>query len=167
MTKRHTLLLEDFAPFFETKDGKLVMKVRSTRRPAGTVVGFKNNEGYLKFYFQGRIVAVHRVVFLLEHGYCPDYVDHINGDKSDNRVENLRDATNCQNTQNAKMSSKNTTGVKGVHKLKDGFGYQVYITANGKRKRFGTFKDFELAELVAVEARAKYHGKFANYGVQL
>jgi hypothetical protein len=133
----------------------------------GSVVGHNGYQGYKKFRHNGRFINVHRVIFLLSHGYCPDFVDRINGDKSDNRIENLRPATNVENTRNAKLSARNETGIKGVHALKNGMGYQVYIGINGKKKRFGTFKDVELAELVAIEARAKYHGAFANNGVKL
>ena len=164
---KYAMSYEEFAKHFYVEDGVLYRLTPTRKQKVGTAVGHKNDEGYLKVLFNGRSVPVHRIIFLLTHGYCSEVVDHINGIKDDNRAENLRAATNAQNIKNSKLSVRNKTGVKGVHALKNGTGYQVYISIDSKRKRFGTFKDIELAELVAVEARAKYHGAFANNGVRL
>lgn len=93
-------------------------------------------------------------------------IDHINNKTYDNRIENMRLATVSENNQNALMRKDNTSGVKGVSWNKRDKVYAVAISINGKRKMFGTFVDFELAELVVNEARDKFHGKFANYGIK-
>lgn len=93
--------------------------------------------------------------------------DHINNKTDDNRIENMRLATVSENNQNARMRKDNTSGVKGVSWNKRDKVYAVAISVNGKRKIVGTFVDFELAELVANEARDKFHGKFANYGIKI
>ncbi len=80
----------------------------------------------------------------------------------DNRIENLRLATASQNMMNRKKFKNNRSGVTGVSWHKKSERWFVYIDANKKRKNIGYFDDFELAELVAIEARDLYHGKFAR-----
>jgi hypothetical protein len=161
----HKLVYEDFAPYFKVDGGNLIRIDGTTKTKPNSVVGYFDDEGYIKTKFKKKIYFVHRIIYLLTHKECPDVIDHINGIKNDNRPENLRAstvATNCQN----RFDTHSNCGVKGVHKLKNGTGYQVYINLDGKRKRLGTYQDIELAELVAFEARSKYHGAFANNGVK-
>jgi len=54
------------------------------------------------------------LIFLYHHGYLPKFVDHIDGNKKNNRIENLREATKSQNAMNQKVSTRNTSGIKGV-----------------------------------------------------
>ena len=107
--------------------------------------------------------SVHRLVWLMHHGVLPEFLDHINGNKLDNRIENLRPATKSQNNQNKRLYSNNTSGVKGVCWHKRIKKWQVNVRVNGKQKSFGFFDDIELAELVASEARNKLHGQFARH----
>jgi hypothetical protein len=90
-------------------------------------------------------------------------VDHIDGNPSNNRIENLRGATNAQNLQNAKIHQNNTSGIKNVHFDKQKNRWNVQLRIDKKIKHFGLYKDLELAELVATEARNKYHGDFARH----
>jgi hypothetical protein len=99
----------------------------------------------------------------MHHGYLPYHVDHINGIKNDNRIENLRPASKAENSYNSKLKKNNTSGIKSVRWNKINKVWMVTLGVNGKAKYFGSFKDIELAELVAIEARNKYHGQFANY----
>lgn len=154
---------KDFAPFFEYKDGQLIRKVSSKRSKAG-VVGSKTTKGYLIVGHNGKYYFVHRIIYLLNHGNCPQFIDHINGIKTDNRIENLRQADIFTNHYNAKISLNNTSGAKGVHKLKRQKGYQARINVNGKRKHLGTFSTFELADEFVSLAREMLHGEFANHG---
>jgi hypothetical protein len=165
--KRLELDYEDLSKHFKVIGGDLVRLVDSKHTKAGDVVGSLSNEGYLRFGHNGNLYAVHRAIYLLTHGNLPRFIDHINGIKSDNRPENLREASNSQNCCNSKISVKNTSGVKGVHKLKNGKGYQGSITLNGKRKFLGVFETLELADEFVSLARDMVHGKFANTGVRL
>lgn len=89
-------------------------------------------------------------------------LDHINDNNTDNRIENIRSASRSQNMWNTGLAKNNTSGVKGVTWKADKHKWRVRIGVNGKRIHIGDFADFELAELVAFEARAKYHGQFAR-----
>jgi hypothetical protein len=101
------------------------------------------------------------LIFLLEHGYLPKEIDHINGDRPDNRIENLREATRRENPYNQGMCKNNTSGFRGVSWHNHSKAWLVRLCVNGKSKIIGYFKDLELAGLVADEARALHHGKFA------
>ena len=97
------------------------------------------------------------------NGYLPKFIDHIDCNPSNNKIENLREATFSQNQHNTKKRITNTSGVKNVHWYKPLKKWMVYIMINKKRKHLGYFNNIELAELVAQEARNKYHGKYARH----
>ena len=121
-------------------------------------------DGYLRVGFNSRQYLVHRVIFLYHHGFLPECLDHINGIRSDNRIENLRPATSYENICNSKFRSDNTSGVKGVHWNCVKKKWQVRLHVEKKVKSLGYYDDLELAELVIMEARDKYHKEFANHG---
>ena len=119
--------------------------------------------GYKYVRVDGKLQREHRYIWEKHFGAIPDgvQIDHINGDRADNRIENLRLATPAQNAQNRLGANKtNKLGVKGVQQLPSG-KYRVRIYAEGKDKHLGTYKELELAELISNEARVKYFGEFA------
>jgi len=151
---------------YEYKDGQLFYKKSPVWKIAvGSKAGSLNKDGYIKVSIDQKKIFAHRVIFLMHHGYLPEEVDHINGNRSDNRIENLRASTKVENHYNEKIRSNNKSGVKGVSWHKASQKWQVIVTACKRKISMGLFNDFELAELVAHEARAKFHGKFANSGV--
>lgn len=91
-------------------------------------------------------------------------LDHINGVLTDNRIENLRPATVVQNQRNAIKRKDNTSGVKNVSWHKGAKKWGVQMCVNKRIKHLGYYADLELAELVAKEARAKFHLDFACDG---
>lgn len=91
------------------------------------------------------------------HGYEPSEIDHINRNRADNRIENLREVSRTQNNYNHPMRTDNTSGVRGVSWNKIKNKWRVYINVEKQRLELGHFKDFDLACLVADEARDKYH----------
>jgi len=137
---------------FHYKDGQLYRLVKPSTEKYNTVS------------IDGKLYLHHRIVFLYHYGYLPKCVDHIDNNPKNNRIENLREATVSQNQLNAKKSIKNTSGIKGVTFNKKTNQWNVHISINKKLKNLGSFKDIELAELVAIEARNKYHGEFARHG---
>ena len=125
-------------------------------------VGYCEN-GYTKIDIEGKAYYAHRLAWLYMYGEMPKlHLDHINCDKSDNRICNLREATRFENLRNTGKNIKNTSGAKNVYLHKSTGKWQVKIAFDGKSKHLGLFDDFELADLVAVEARSKYHGQFAR-----
>lgn len=148
---------------FDYKDGNLIRKVAARgRAQVGTIAGSRGKNDYWYACVDNITYPLHLLVWIW-HGFDP-YVepDHKNRISSDNRIENLRPATRSQNMWNIGKAKNNTSGVKGVTWHKEKRKYRVRLGVNGKRIHIGDFADLELAELVAHEARAKYHGQFAN-----
>lgn len=149
---------------FDYKNGELYWKSNRGKVKAGSIAGRLATGTYKQVKINYQSYLNHRLIFLMHHGYMPDYVDHINGNKTDNRIENLREATKNQNQHNRKISTNSKSGVKGVFWHKRDKKWQVHIGTDSKLKYFGSFTDLELAKLVATEARNKYHGEYANHG---
>jgi hypothetical protein len=149
---------------FEYKEGSLYWKVRkATHVKIGARVGSPEVSGYETVYVDGRNWRIHRLVFLMQHGYLPKIIDHINGKRTDNRIENLRAADDNQNAHNQVLRSNNVSGIKGVSWNKDRQKWVVRVNHNKKTyQRY--VQDLELAELVAIEMRSKLHGEYANNG---
>jgi len=103
-----------------------------------------------------------RIIFLLHNGYLTDkkLVDHADGNPLNNKIENLRESTRCQNNQNSKIPKTNTSGHKGVYWDAKSKKWRVVIYANGKFHHFGFYENKEDAIKVAIEARNKLHGEF-------
>lgn len=155
------LLLE----LFEYKDGHLYWKKNANSSvKTGDKAGSIRNDGYWRIGINGKAHTAHRTIFLYHHGFLPQNIDHINGIKTDNRIENLRAATNSQNQCNAKINTKNKSGIKGVCWNKKAKKWVVYLYINGKYKDFGKYFDINVAKFVADTMRHKYHGEFANNG---
>lgn len=89
------------------------------------------------------------------------HIDHINGDKLDNRKDNLRVTTPSQNAMNRGSQSNNSSGYKGVIYDKARGKWRAEICFRGNRKHLGRFETAELAALAYNEAAIKYHGEFA------
>lgn len=149
---------------FDYKDGELYWKISlSSKSPKGCIAGTKGKDGYKRIGLNRKKYLNHRFIFLMHHGYLPKIVDHIDGNSENNRIENLRPATVSQNQWNSVKNQKNTSGYKNVTwsaKLKK---WQVIVRVYRKDIYIGYFEDLELADLVAQEARNKYHGEFANH----
>lgn len=153
------LLQEEMHYRYTYRDGNLYVKNPTCRRfPTGTLVGSLDAYGYRKHQLHGKTYKVHRTIFIMHYGYLPECVDHINGVRDDNRIENLRDADACTNQQNRKLNCRNTTGVRGVYRHRG--LYRVRIQAHNIVHELGEYKDFELASFIADEARRKLHGEF-------
>src|SRR5690606_41596588 len=100
----------------------------------------------------------------MEGKYPPDCVDHIDGDRSNNRLSNLRHASRSENNWNIKLDPRSTTGVKGVYFSKKDGSYMARISVSGKRVYIGSYKDIESAKIAIEKARGYMHGEYANHG---
>jgi len=148
---------------FEYRDGSLYWRVKKSYRvDIGKEAGCKNSHGYQVVRVNNVLYGVHRIIFLMHYGYVPKYVDHADRNPLNNRIDNLREATASENACNKIVQSNNKSGCKGVHWKKQIKHWVVEIQVNKAKKYLGIYKDFELAALVASEARELYHGKFAR-----
>ena len=111
----------------------------------------------------GKSIAEHHIIWYIHTGKFPvGDIDHINMDRADNRIENLRECSRSQNMLNTKAHRESSSGVKNVFFRKDTNKWSVRMSIDGVYKSLGSFGERELAELVAEEGRAKYHKEFAN-----
>jgi hypothetical protein len=150
---------------FEYRDGLLYWKKVThpnkqymTDKPAGSI----HKTGYRHITWKNKVYKTHRLIFMLHHGYLPPEIDHINGDRQDNRIENLRPANRSENQCNRFALANNTSGYPGVSWHKKSKAWCVRVMKNGRTVVQQYFKDLELAGLVAVEARSLYHGQYAK-----
>ena len=107
----------------------------------------------------GKPYLLHRLVYLYIHGYMPvNDIDHINGDKTDNRIENLRVVSKAGNQQNIRKAyTTSTSGLLGAFYSKKHRNWFSRICVNGKRKWLGTFENSNQAHQAYVEAKRYLH----------
>jgi len=150
---------------FKYEDGVLIWKVRPTIGvQVGDVAGTTMNIGYICVGIKTKRFLAHRIIFLMFRGYLPKVIDHVNGIRDDNRIENLRECTQAQNCRNRKMSKNNKSGAKGVHWCKAAQKWQGTITLNYKSYYLGLFDGFKETKEKVAAARLEMHKEFANNG---
>jgi hypothetical protein len=157
-TQNSTLTQDHVKSLFDYRDGQLY------RKSNGKLSACKHADGYLRSHISNKIHYNHRLIFLMHYGYIPTFIDHIDGDPSNNRIENLREATNNQNQHNKKIGVNNKSGVKNVHWSKSMKKWCVQISVDKKIKTVGFYDGLEIADNAAQEARKMYHGEYANNG---
>lgn len=150
---------------FEYRDGELYWKFRKSpsvkiNKPLGYVSKY---DRYSKVTIDRKSYKLHRIIFLFHKGYLPDYIDHINGNTLDNRIENLRETTYFGNTQNAKIRKDSSSSVKGVYFHKITKKWSASCQSNKKRYYLGLFDTIEEAEKVVKSARERLHMDFARH----
>lgn len=134
---------------------------RNSTIRAGDVAGWMTDEGYVAIEIRGKSHKAHRLAVLHVNGRWPkEAVDHRNGLKSDNRWDNLREATKAENGHNRAGANRNSkTGLLGVKVLtyKERQYYRAAITANGKRVYLGTHPTAEAAHAAYMKAKGELH----------
>ncbi len=131
---------------YDPIDGRFTRLISRPHSPAGSLADTKlDTYGYRMVRVGGKGYLAHRLAWFMFHGEWPSGdIDHINRDRTDNRLSNLRLATRQQNLRNARLSSLNSCGSKGVH-LYQGRYWSAAIWNDGKKKHLGYFDTQELA----------------------
>lgn len=111
----------------------------------GRKIGYDNGRGYLKASIDNKEYYLHRLAWLYSYGEFPELIDHKDQNKSNNKIENLRAATNSQNLHNRGVPVNNKSGHKGVHYIESRNKYLSSITINSKQQYLGIFKTIEEA----------------------
>ena len=115
------------------------------------------SKGYLTGSILRKYALAHRVSYALYHGEWPNNIDHINHNKSDNRIKNLRSVTKAENSKNLGMNKGNASGFNGVSWDKSKSRWAVKIHANGKRINLGYYIDLNAAIAAREDANMKYN----------
>lgn len=136
---------------------------RAKYRHRGKPVGYKDSDGYIHIRVNGGLYLAHRLAWLYVHGRWPQGgLDHKNGNPSDNRIANLREANQKQNMYNMKLKKNNRSGRKGVCWDKDRQLWRVVIQADGRWRQVGRFADIKDAFAARSDAEMRLHGVFAR-----
>lgn len=143
---------------YRAEDGALIRRIRRGCQHAGTIAGTPHSRGYIQISISGCFYLAHRLVWLHVHGEWPkEDIDHINGIKTDNRVENLRDVSPGTNTENMRRPrADNTSGYLGVSKDNTGY-WAAKINVSRKTIYIGRYATPELAYQAYVHTKRKLH----------
>lgn len=136
-------------------------KHASTSARAGQIAGSINVDGYRVLHVRGNFVYGHHAAFALMSGRLGVRVDHRNTNRSDNRWDNLREATQRENVRN-RRGNRNRSGLKGAYRTKCGT-YYSRIEVDGVRIYLGSFSTEEQAHAAYCAAAAEHFGEFARY----
>lgn len=160
MSLTHARLIE--ALHYNKDTGVFTSLIKRSKTPVGTIVGWKDS-GYIKISLDGKVYRAHRLAVFYMTGSWPAHdTDHINGDGSDNRYENLRLATRGQNMMNIGLKKHNTSGWKGVSFYKKTGKWKSQIQSDGKKIGLGYFDDIKEAAEAYIFAALEMHGDYAR-----
>lgn len=161
---------ERLRELFDYRDGWLYFKVNLVAGGKyifiGEKAGYSTANGRVALRIDGYAFLVHRLVWAWHFGQTPVDMDvhHINGDRSDNRIENLRLASHSNTMASAGLSKSNTSGLKGVSFSSERAKWVAQITVNYQHMALGRFDTKEEAHAAYCAAADKYFGEFANFG---
>lgn len=138
-----------------------IWNARNAGRPA---ICCKNRNGYHHGAVFGKTITAHRAAWAIVHGEWPKHqIDHINGARTDNRIENLRDVPGAVNAKNQRRRAANTSGVTGVSYFARTRKWVVMIKGDGKVRNLGYFNTIEEAA-AARQAGNERYGFHPNHG---
>ena len=139
---------------FNLETGIVTNRIKTAKRTrVGEEAGSLGQKGYRQICISGRVYKTARVIWFYANGEWPATIDHINHERSDNRLCNLRSVTNAENCRNQSNASNNTSGVSGVSWHKAASKWQAQIMGNGKAIHLGLFNN--MADAITARSNAK------------
>lgn len=153
---------------YDAETGVFTRKVRTSKaNHVGDVAGCVRPNGYRGITVDGVSYLAHRLAWLYVHGEFPRlFMDHVNRNRDDNRISNLREATLSENSMNRGMQSNNTSGAKGVIWVEKEKRWHAECGVGNRKKVCKTFANYEDALSYVLNAREYFHGEFANHGME-
>ena len=148
---------------FDPSTGVFTYRTQTAHhRKVGDIAGTITAQGYRDIGIDSRVYKAHRLAWFYMHGQWPMHqIDHINGDRADNRIANLRDVTKTVNLQNQKRAHSNSAhgflGVRIESRWGDSPRYLARITVNGVRRSLGSFDTAEEAHAAYLNAKRAEH----------
>ena len=149
--------------FYNPDTGEFIWEAKRGRQSAGSIAGSSGHSPYVYIRVSGLVRLAHRAAFAWVHGRWPKgQIDHINGNTRDNRISNLREASNKQNQANVARRKDNTSGFKGVRPARTKGKWWANIYVDGKIRYLGTYETPEAAHQAYVKAAKIEFGEFAK-----
>jgi len=150
---------------FIYEDGNFIWNIRKTGIRYNTVAGnIHPKNGHIYIRIDKQKYLAHRLVWLWHHGEFPDqFIDHIDGNRTNNKIENLRAATITQNNQNSKLRITSKTGFKGVTYIASRKKYWARVIAFKRQYSLGYFDTPEQAHEAYKVGATKHHKEFARF----
>jgi HNH endonuclease/AP2 domain len=146
---------------YDPETGIFTFLVQRGARRIGQKAGCPDARGHLIFSIHGRSYRAHRVAWLYVHGRWPaQQIDHIDGIRDNNAINNLREASNLENSRNSKRYVTNKSGFKGVSFCKEKNKWVAHINTKGKTKHLGYFRTPELASILYEKTAKELFGEF-------
>ena len=150
---------------YEPNNGLFTWILKQTpksRIRTGEIAGSLNSHGYLRIRIDRHEYLSHRLAWFYIYGNWPEeQIDHINRNRTDNRILNLRSASHSENQQNKSIQKNNKSGAKGVYWNKKDHKWMVRIAVNGRRYFIGLFDHKDDAENAYLEAAIVHHQEFS------
>lgn len=152
----HELVKEYF--HYDEHTGVLTWKKCHFPKFVDKEASFKRKDGYLHVHFKSSHHLTHRLIWLWAHGeHASTFIDHINHNRADNRIANLRLVSRKQNNENRSKSKNKSSKFKGVTFRKDQQKWTAQICSNYKQKHLGYFETEELAHAAYLKAAEELH----------
>jgi hypothetical protein len=138
------MITQDYVrELFHYKDGGLFWKTHRKGVRAGSMAGTRCSNGYLHATIDRKLYLAHRLIFLYHHGYLPENdIDHIDRNRSNNKIENLREVSKSCNSRNSMQQNSTSSGVKGITWNKHTQKWKAHIATDGTSKYLGYYSDF-------------------------
>ena len=164
---RNNIDPKDIKEIFNYTNNELYWKTQpgsvKVYKPAGYINN--HNGGYRVIRINNVEYLAHRLIWCYHYGTWPTLtIDHKDNNRSNNNIDNLREATFSEQRHNSKLRNDNTSGVKGISWHKSDKKWRANITINKKQIYIGSFSTIEEAEVKITAAREILHKKFANHG---
>jgi hypothetical protein len=144
--------------------GELTWRIFNRSISPGSRAGTTQIDGYRRVRLRGRNYKAHRLAWLLHYGVDPGrlHIDHIDGNRSNNAIDNLRLCTQRQNSRNIPIKKNNTSGVPGVSWHHHTKKWRAYVNKDRKQHYLGVFETLHEAVAARNSAAALLHGEFGR-----
>ena len=145
---------------YDPYTGKIYWKIDTRNTKSGDEAGYVHRLGYIKIKYKGRPMQASRLAWVLHYKEDANgVIDHIDGDKTNNTIKNLRVVTSQENNMNSRVRSHNILGIKGVREKNGRF--QARITKDGKLYNLGWFDSAKEARNKRIKAEKEMFGRYA------
>tara|TARA_R110002012_G_scaffold318308_1_gene536377 strand:+ start:22505 stop:23146 length:642 start_codon:yes stop_codon:yes gene_type:complete len=148
---------------YNPNTGVIKYKVDTLRNSKGDIATYNHTGGYENICINTKNYLAHRIIYMYMTGKMPEYIDHINHNRKDNKWSNLRNVTHLENNTNTSLSKNSSSNYNGISLIKSTGKYRAYINKDYNQIHLGVFNTIEEAKKVRDKAN-KEHNYHTNHG---